>query len=608
MSRSDTPADDARTVWLDFDTPPALEATPETVEQIIERGATLVGRYKLLGKIGEGNLSCVYKAIDLCADEAHSANSFVAVRVLKAPLAPGADAIEVLTRQIAELQSVTHPNIVRVIECEREGDTAFITMELLSGRSLQEKINVMKPGGMSRKEALPIIRAMACALEFAHSKNIVHGDLKPEDVIIADTGEIKVMDFGLARRAASRPDPRDDVYALACIAWRLLTGEHPFKGNAATSARDAGLQLSRPSQLTEREFSALCRGLEFERSKRTLSVHQFDTDFSGSKGGSSTLPRLGLAALILVAILAAALFAYKTLSHRTMFANAASETSTVPSEWLPGTAFRDCPDCPLMKVLAPGSFLQGSTPDDPEAQPFEMPQHNVSIAYAFAAGVFEVTVGQFAQYVTETGAEVRGCAVYDGDWHTSADIGWKNAVDGQTASFPVSCVSWADAKRYAAWLSQRTHHLYRLPSASEWEYAARAGSTAVRPWTDAAKACTYGNMADQTAAVRFPGWTVLPCADKYVQSAPVGSFEANAFGLYDMLGNVFEWVDDCWSDDYAGAPSDGSARADADCSQRELRGGSWFTEPDFVRVSYRDRFPTAYRSTSVGFRLIRDMT
>ena len=112
-------------------------------------------------------------------------------------------------------------------------------------------------------------------------------------------------------------------------------------------------------------------------------------------------------------------------------------------------------------------------------------------------------------------------------------------------------------------------------------------------------------MADQTALQRFPGWTTHACMDTYVQSAPVGSFAANAFGLHDTLGNVFEWVADCWHDDYTGAPDDGSARVDGDCSQHETRGGSWFTAPDFVRVSYRNRFAADYRSTSVGFRVVR---
>jgi formylglycine-generating enzyme required for sulfatase activity len=168
-------------------------------------------------------------------------------------------------------------------------------------------------------------------------------------------------------------------------------------------------------------------------------------------------------------------------------------------------------------------------------------------------------------------------------------------------------VSWHDAKDYAAWLSHTTHQTYRLPSASEWEYAARAGSAAQVPWTTPAEACSYANVADQTAARHYQGWKVLPCADQFVQSAPVGSFKENAFGLYDMLGNVFQWTEDCWTDNYEGAPIDGSVQSAGDCAQHELRGGSWFTQPDFVRTAYRNRFDGNYRSTSIGFRLIREI-
>jgi formylglycine-generating enzyme len=236
-----------------------------------------------------------------------------------------------------------------------------------------------------------------------------------------------------------------------------------------------------------------------------------------------------------------------------------------------------------------------------------MPQHRVTIAHAFAAGVYDVTVGEYSQFVAATGVGTNSCATYDGAWRVNPSVTWRNAIESQTPSHPVSCVSWHDAKDYAAWLSHATHQTYRLPSASEWEYAARAGSAAPVPWSTPAEACSYANVADQTAARHYQGWKVLPCADEFVQSAPVGSFKANAFGLYDMLGNVFQWTEDCWTDNYQGAPIDGSAQSAGDCTQHESRGGSWFTQPDFVRSSYRNRFDGNYRSTSVGFRLVREM-
>jgi formylglycine-generating enzyme required for sulfatase activity len=169
-------------------------------------------------------------------------------------------------------------------------------------------------------------------------------------------------------------------------------------------------------------------------------------------------------------------------------------------------------------------------------------------------------------------------------------------------------VSWNDAQAYAKWLSTQTGQRYRLPSASEWEYAARAGSEAVQPWNpDGSGACASANVADENAAGRYPGWTVFPCDDGYVYTAPVGSFKANAFRLNDMLGNVFQWTEDCWHADYTGAPTDGSARTDGDCSEHELRGGSWFSSPAFVRANYRNHFGANYRTSSVGIRLVRDI-
>ena len=259
-----------------------------------------------------------------------------------------------------------------------------------------------------------------------------------------------------------------------------------------------------------------------------------------------------------------------------------------------------------MKVLAAGGFQQG-TPAGPDTLSFEMPQHQVTIAHALAAGVYDVTVGEYATFAAATGAGANACASYDGAWRVEPSVTWRNAVESQTPSHPVSCVSWHDANDYAAWLSRTTHHHYRLPSASEWEYAARAGAAAQVPWTSPADACAYANVADQTAVRHYPGWNALPCADEFVQSAPVGSFRENAFGLYDTLGNVFQWTEDCWKDDYQGAPSDGSAQSAGDCTQHELRGGSWFTQPGFVRTAYRNRFDGNYRSTSVGFRLIREL-
>jgi formylglycine-generating enzyme required for sulfatase activity len=598
------------------------------------RGSVLLDRFKLLDVIGEGGMSRVFKAIDLRRVEAGAADPHVAVKVLTMPFANYSDALSVLSREAHNLQSLTHPNIVRVIDCDRDGEVVFMTMELLSGRSLHDEMRVSKTQSLPREFAIRVIEGIVNALEFAHSKHIVHGDLKPGNVFITNAGEIKVIDFGLARliarpkakpaggvnMAADRvraltpayaspemwgdhaPDPRDDVYSLACVAWKAMTGELPFPDQDALAARSSNSSLVRPPQIKSHEFRALRHALEFHRERRTTSARQFLVEFSGERP-KRTLQITAVA--VAMAVLSVLIYwALKSTEAQPPLATVAQPVAKQTQ----GQVFRDCPTCPLMKALPAGHFLQGSAPSDTDAQPYEMPQHAASISHVFAVGIYEVTVGEYGEFVADTQVQAHACASYNGEWRVDPAVNWRNAAEAQAAAYPVSCVSWQDAKDYAAWLSRRTDHKYSLLSASEWEYAARAGATAQRPWSDPSGACAYGNVADQTAEHRFSGWSVMPCSDKYVQSAPVGSFAANAFGLHDMLGNVFEWTEDCWSPDYRGAPADGSARLDGDCSEHELRGGSWFTSPQFVRTAYRDRFPTDYRSTSVGFRLRREVT
>jgi formylglycine-generating enzyme required for sulfatase activity len=279
----------------------------------------------------------------------------------------------------------------------------------------------------------------------------------------------------------------------------------------------------------------------------------------------------------------------------------------VPSAPRAGAVLKDCPECPSLTVLPAGRFEQGGAAASAGAGTFEKPVHAVVIAHPLAMSSNAVTVDEFRAFAAATGRNMQGCDVYDGDWRHMPDSSWENPGFAQSGAHPVTCASWNDAKAYAAWLSAKSGHRYRLPSASEWEYAARSGTAAALPWADASDACSGANVADQSAARRFPGWAAFSCDDGYVFTAPVGTFKPNGFGLNDMLGNVFQWTEDCWHPDYAGAPTDGSARADGDCSERELRGGSWFSTPAYVRANYRNHFAADYRTSSVGIRLVRDI-
>jgi formylglycine-generating enzyme required for sulfatase activity len=196
--------------------------------------------------------------------------------------------------------------------------------------------------------------------------------------------------------------------------------------------------------------------------------------------------------------------------------------------------------------------------------------------------------------------------------YPGGDTSWRDPGFPQTDRDPVVNVSATDATAYAAWLSRKTGKAYRLPSEAEWEYAARAGATTARFWgddRDRTAACGYANVADETLRENFFAQPdrdrFFACDDSYAATSPVGKFHRNGFGLYDMLGNVWQWTADCYSNGYSGAPSDGSAWTTGDCDRRVLRGGSWAAIPRFLRAGTRSRIGTDKRGNDAGFRLAR---
>ena len=290
-------------------------------------------------------------------------------------------------------------------------------------------------------------------------------------------------------------------------------------------------------------------------------------------------------------------------------------TPVTTSERAPGSALRDCAECPEMLVIPAGEFIMGSSAAEKswaasqtgsvEWVADEAPQHEVSVP-SFAMGRYDVTRGEYAAFVRETGHSAGdGCGIDGFEWKKQVDKSWQNPGYNQTDRDPVVCVSWQDVKAYIAWLNGKVRQKsstsgdgpYRLPSESEWEYATRAGPGTRFWWGDDAAASDHAWYKSNSNG----------------QSHPVGLKLANAFGLYDMVGNVWQWTEDCYDNSYAPAPTDGRANetpssdVHANDSQgkclRVDRGSSWMFPTWALRSATRERNPSDYRDTIMGFRV-----
>jgi len=289
-------------------------STEAPVERMKGVGDTLNGRFVLEECIGFGGMGTVYKALDLRKLEAADRHPYIAIKVLNVQFQGHPKSLIALQREARKAQTLAHANIVSVYDFDRDGSMVYVTMEYLPGKSLGQLLRAPDFRALSFEEAMKIVRGMGKALAYAHERGFVHCDFKPANVILTDTGGVKVIDFGIARvfqkaeeapdvtvfdpgslgaltpAYASpemlenrEPDPRDDIYALGCITYELLTGRHPFNRLSATQARDGGLRPQRPPGLGHRQWRALRCALSFQREQRTPSVNQFLHDIGADE-------------------------------------------------------------------------------------------------------------------------------------------------------------------------------------------------------------------------------------------------------------------------------------------------------------------------------------
>ena len=246
--------------------------------------------------------------------------------------------------------------------------------------------------------------------------------------------------------------------------------------------------------------------------------------------------------------------------------------------------FKDCPMCPEVIEVPAGSFLRGSPALEESRKDTEGPRHEVTISQPLAVGVYEVTFAEWDACMRDGGCQ----------GHRPEDEGWNRGRQ------PVVNVHWEDAQAYVAWLSEKTGMPYRLLSEAEWEYVARAGTQT--PFHTGETITPQ--QANYYSKYSYKGGRVGQSPERPVS---VGRYQPNAFGVYDTHGNVWEWVQDCWNANYAGAPKDGQAWEAGDCDQRVARGGSWYYAPDVLRSASRERYSTDFRNDKGGFRVARPM-
>lgn len=323
---------------------PGTEEAPEArtwvIEAPLEPGTVIKERFVLEQRLGEGGMGVVFKARDLRKEEARDRDPYVAIKFLSSEFRRHPEAFMALQRESRRAQALAHPNVVTVHDFDRDGTLIYMTMEFLEGEPLDRLIQ-RHPQGLRFKEAWPIIEGCARALAYAHEEGVVHADFKPGNVFVAGKRRVKVLDFGIARAVARRgddavtgtrfdagslgaltpayaspemllndkPDPRDDVYALACVSYELLTGRHPFDGHPAVKAAHDGLPVRRVAGMGRRQHRALVHGLAFKQAERTPTIEAFLDELAGPLGARGRALRQSLLSIAATGVIVAGLAA-----------------------------------------------------------------------------------------------------------------------------------------------------------------------------------------------------------------------------------------------------------------------------------------------------------
>jgi formylglycine-generating enzyme required for sulfatase activity len=518
------------------------------------------------------------------------------------------DGLKQFLQEARTLALMAHSNIVRVRHFFEENGTGYLVMDYYEGVTLEAYVK-QEGGKLSEKLAVDILIPVLDGLREVHRHHFLHRDVKPQNIYLTTDGRSILLDFGAARQAVTaqtrslsivytpgyapyeqylsrgKQGPWTDIYGAAATLYFMVVGKAP------PEAQDRVLNdsIEYPKTLSTRLREALVPALAVKTKDRPQTVAEWQemlwdkpspapiqapkSDLKNPISLRNRIFRLpkpkmkwlwgGVALLIFMSV-AVGLLRMAELEKKPgkVFRDRLKDGSLGPEMvWIPAGRFR-------MGDIQGGGYSS------------EKPVHSVSVN-GFAMGKYEVTFAEYDKFAEATGRK------------KPDDQGWGRG------NRPVINVSWHDATAYAEWLSQQTGKQYRLPTEARWEYAARAG-TETKYWWGNTASHEYANYgADECCSGLAEG------KDRWEYTAPVGSFAPNPFGIYDTVGNVWEWCADSWHSSYKGAPTDGQVFHSGDENYRVLRGGSWFDEPRNARAAFRGRNTSGVRYDNYGFRVVR---
>jgi serine/threonine protein kinase len=408
-------------------------------DQIKGTGDTLNNRFVLEECLGVGGMGTVYKALDLRKLEASDRKPYLAIKVLNVQFRGNPNSLVALQREARKAQVLAHRNIITVYDFDRDGPIVYLTMEYLSGKPLSQLLRTPGYQGMPVRAALPIVRGMCSALAYAHERGFVHCDFKPANVFLTTNAEVKVIDFGIARvfqrpeeesdatvfdpgslgaltpAYASpemiehrEPDPRDDIYALGCITYELLTGHHPFDRLSATQARNADFKPQRPANLDSRQWRALRAALSFDRTSRMPSVVRFIAEFDNEARAekSGTLAKVGLASFAVVCAAAVGVFAFRSAPNRQSGSQTQSGASQALAEQTGSSSSEGTVSAPVSAPpAAPPASPVAAAPAAPPAAPAPKPALTLA---AITPALAQVPCSALSASVQDHSLTVRG--------------------------------------------------------------------------------------------------------------------------------------------------------------------------------------------------------